>query len=274
MSSPGWRFAGASVAGTSHERTGTPCQDSHLAELIGMDDSVLVLIASDGAGSASHSHLGSSIACQLLMDELKFAFEEGLDVSRITKDLALYWLAEIQAALHEAATAACLDVREFACTLLAAIISPTHAAFLQVGDGAIVVRHQSDSWSYVFWPQHGQFINTTHFITEPTAHEVLDFDMIETRIDEAAAFTDGIESLVLQFDTQTVHAPFFDGIFGPVRRLGSSGPSEPLATGLGRYLAMPHVCEKTDDDKTLVLATRIAVPLADSTPASQNPHHE
>ncbi|WP_264490740.1 PP2C family serine/threonine-protein phosphatase [Luteolibacter arcticus] len=252
------------MAGTSHERTGVPCQDSHLVEFIGAEgyadadgnDGILILIASDGAGSATHSDQGSALACKRLMEELRAAISSGLQVADITKELALQWLTEVQAAIQKAADDLALDIREFACTLLAAVVSPTHAAFLQVGDGAMVVRPEGDTWSYVFWPQHGQFINTTYFITEPTASEVLECDVTEGPIEELAVFTDGIESLVLHFATQTVHARFFDDIFQPVRSLDSHGLSETLSGQLGKYLTLPHVCERTDDDKTLILATR------------------
>ena len=264
-----WRIAAASVAGTSHERTGAPCQDSHLAALVGDDGSTLVLIASDGAGSASHSEIGSSLACCRLMEELRRAIDQGLEVAQITKEVALGWLSEVRAALQTAADEHNLGLREFACTLLAAVVSPTHSAFFQVGDGAMVVRPNGDSWSYVFWPQHGQFINTTYFITDPTAADVLECDVVEGRIEEVAVFTDGIESLVLHYASQSVHAPFFDRIFQPVRNLESTGLSEELSAKLQSYLTLPLVCERTDDDKTLLLATR-AEPAAEE-PAAEEP---
>lgn len=251
-----WRIAGASVAGTSHERAGAQCQDSHLTALIGENGSTLVLIASDGAGSASHSEIGSSLACSRLMEELKLAIYQGQAVADITKETALKWLDEVRIALQSAADDHGLELRQFACTLLAAVVSPTHSAFFQIGDGAIVVRPHGDSWSYVFWPQHGQFINTTNFITDTTAPDVLEFEVVAGRIEEVAVFTDGIESLVLHFASQSVHAPFFDQIFQPVRNHVSVGLIEDLSSKLQSYLSAPLVCERTDDDKTLILASR------------------
>jgi hypothetical protein len=251
-----WRIATASTKGTSHEKTGAPCQDSHLAVTLGADDEVLVLIAADGAGSASHSDEGSSIACNELVGHLRSALDGGLMVEQITRAMALDWVNEVLAVLQKTAEDRALDVRDFACTLLAAIVSPSHAAFLQVGDGAIVLRPHDDTWSYVFWPQHGEFINTTHFITDPSSIAQMEFDVIASPITEIAVFTDGIEPLVLHYASQSVHAPFFDRIFEPVRAAKAEGVSEVLSAQLSSYLSSSAVCDRTDDDKTLLLATR------------------
>jgi len=48
----------------------------------------------------------------------------------------------------------------------------------------------------------------------------------------------------------------------PVRKTPVCGVDETLSKRLQEYLASPAICERTDDDKTLVLATRLksAVP--------------
>lgn len=75
-------------------------------------------------------------------------------------------------------------------------------------------------------------------------------------IDEVALFTDGIESLVLHYASKTVHNRFFDNMFAPVRALEKEGMDADLSKELEKYLASPAVCERTDDDKTLILAKR------------------
>jgi hypothetical protein len=52
-------------------------------------------------------------------------------------------------------------------------------------------------------------------------------------------------------------------MFGPVRALEVEGIDTELSLGLEQYLASPTVCERTDDDKTLILATR-RPPVADA----------
>src|SRR5689334_12160819 len=133
-----WRAIGASVSGTSHLRRDTPCQDAHRLEIVGDEDPVVVLIASDGAGSASRSEEGSALACQEMRDNIRLYLEEGGRVEDVTRERALSWLENAATAVQQAAEREGMPVREFACTLLAAIVAEHHAVFVQVGDGAIV----------------------------------------------------------------------------------------------------------------------------------------
>lgn len=255
-----WRAAAASVIGTSHERTQQPCQDWHAFELIEGKEQVAVLIASDGAGSASRSDHGSRLASRELLDNIRLYLGEGGTLAELTRETAFDWLTNVADAISHEATREELSSREYACTLLAALVSPTHAAYLQVGDGAIVVRSGSDEWSWVFWPQHGEYINTTVFITDPKALSAFEFDTHAGAINEVAAFTDGIEALVLHYATQSVHGPFFDRMFPAIRRAAEPGLDVHLSAHLAAYLGSESVCSRTDDDKTLLLASRLKRP--------------
>lgn len=252
-----WRVAAASSIGTSHIKAGTACQDAYEQEFFPEHGAVL-LVASDGAGSASQSETGAKLATTEIRDCVRNHFEDGLDVAEITRDVVLNWLAGVAARIAHRAAGDGLEIREYACTLLAAIVSPTQTCFFQVGDGAIVIRPRGDDWTYVFWPQHGEYINTTVFVTDPVAVMNAEFACNPGAVDEVAVFTDGIEALVLHQATQSVHSPFFDKIFAPVRALEGAGCSEELSSKLEAYLSSPVICERTDDDKTLLLATRLA----------------
>ena len=105
---------------------------------------------------------------------------------------------------------------------------------------------------------HGEFANTTYFATEDYAADHLAFEKTAGRIDEVALFSDGIEPLVLHYATKSVHAPFFDRMFPAVRGLGPPGRDAALSDALAAYLDSPAICERTDDDKTLILASRRA----------------
>ena len=106
------------------------------------------------------------------------------------------------------------------------------------------------------WPQHGEYANTTLFVTDAVARAAFEFCAHPHVVDEVAVFTDGIESLVLHFATKSVHSVFFDTMFAPVRRLAAAGIDRALSDRLAEYLDSPPVCERTDDDKTLLLASR------------------
>jgi hypothetical protein len=116
-------------------------------------------------------------------------------------------------------------------------------------------RQDPGGYRWVFWPQHGEFANTTNFVTQRHASRALEIATHDGPVDEIAIFTDGIERLVLDLSARTAHAPFFRPLF---RWLASA---EPVAAGaaappIAQYLGSKQVCDRTDDDKTLILATR------------------
>jgi hypothetical protein len=76
------------------------------------------------------------------------------------------------------------------------------------------------------------------------------------RVDEIALFSDGLQMLALQFDTRRAHAPFFQPMFARLRT-EAPGESTTLTGLLTEYLGSPVINKRTDDDKTLVLATRL-----------------
>lgn len=254
-----WRLALASAVGTSHEATGSPCQDNAAYSLKETKSGpVLVVVVSDGAGSAAHSEVGSYLATTTLIECLEVYLERGELLADISRETVLEWIDDVVHAVEAQASAYEHRVRDYACTLLAAIVGTDCSVFLQIGDGAMVVSHgKEDGWSYVFWPQHGEYANTTNFVTAPNASEVLEFEIAPRRIDELAIFSDGIEKLVLHDATRTVHGGFFDKMFPAVRRLKQTGLGYELSADLKAYLSSPTICERTDDDKTLVLATRL-----------------
>jgi hypothetical protein len=253
-----WSVAAASTIGTSHIRTSLPCQDSAGVELVDTaNGAVLVCVVSDGAGSAAYAELGSKAAVETSIRVVRGFLESGGTVCSIERELAASWLSEVQRAITKLAEAAGSTAREFACTLLVAIIASDYAAFLQVGDGAMVIGNEADDdWSYIFWPQHGEFANSTNFVTASNSIEIMDFKTLDQKIDSFASFSDGIESLVLHYATKSVHAPFFKAMLALVRQSQRSGLDGALSESLARYLGSERVCERTDDDKTLVLASR------------------
>ena len=180
---------------------------------------------------------------------------QGGQVADIGRPLVERWMAGVlyRLKLHAEESGAALE--DYACTLIAAVIGERDSAFAQIGDGAAVLS-AGTGWNHVFWPQHGEFANTTNFITSAHALDALEFGTSNQPIQEIALFTDGLENLVLQKAARAVHAPFFDSMFPAVRRSTAPGVDAELSAALGRYLSGAPVNERTDDDKTLVLASR------------------
>jgi len=253
----GWRTAYASVIGTAHLRTGAPCQDAGRCTVLRASDGceALVAAASDGAGTAARSEIGASLAVETFIAE--FGGAAGIDptLARIDRDFVSSWIARFQARIATRASAEGCTPSDFACTLLGAVVTATNAVYVQIGDGAIIVgTEEPDHYAWVAWPQHGEYANTTHFLTEEHAATVVQFEK-GPAIDEIALFTDGIERLVLDSAHRSVHAPAFRPIFAWLRTTAPGCPSAP-SEALTAYLGSAQVNARTDDDKTLVMATR------------------
>lgn len=255
--SAAWRVAAASVEGTSHAKLGTPCQDAVTVKFFNDADGreVLVVVVSDGAGSAKRSDIGSMLACSTIAEAVEVFLAESRRVVEIDRAVAETWLAMVRKAIVERAAEDGEVPREYACTLLAAVVGQDAAAFMQIGDGATVI-FDGEGWAWIHWPQHGEYLNTTNFVTADNARECLDFDLCEVIVDELAVFTDGLEGLVLHQATKTVFSPFFDRMIPAVRACTAAGLDAGLSEALASYLTSPPICARTDDDKSLVLATR------------------
>jgi hypothetical protein len=196
------------------------------------------------------------LACSVVIEAVEVFLEEGGAVADIAIGTVHSWLAMVQEAIRGQAEDEGGVPRDYACTLIAAVIADDVCAVFQIGDGAAVVP-DADGWCWIHWPQHGEYSNTTFFVTDDGAQDNLAFDLCPFRVDEIALFTDGIENLVLEKATKGVFARFFDGMMPAVRALKAPGLDAALSGSLGNYLASPAVCARTDDDKTLVLATRL-----------------
>ncbi len=265
-----WRFANASVVGTSHLRNGTPCQDASVCELVESQAgaSCLVTVVSDGAGSAPLSQIGSRTACEVVLDETRAALAGGAGLASLDRGFALGVLEHLQVRLARLARHAHRPLRDFACTLLFAVADEHGAVFAQIGDGAIVVSPDpranpegaaegAPGYGWVFWPQQGEYLNQTRFATESRAHESLEFESWNRPVDELALFSDGLQGLVLDGRRRVAHARFFEPMFVAVR-WGGPGRSGALAQSLARFLGSRAIQARTDDDKSLVLASRRA----------------
>ena len=169
---------------------------------------------------------------------------------------ALDWLDGVHKAIAEAAGAEGATMRDYAATMLFAVIAPEGSVFCQIGDGAIVVSGAQGDWRRVFEPERGMYVNETYFVTQDDASGHLQFVHRHDAISEVALFTDGLERLLLDEALGDAHAPVFEKMFGPIRATTEAGKSEGLSEALAIYLGSPAVATRTDDDVTLLIAAR------------------
>ncbi len=249
-----WRMAGAGVVGASHLRANLPCQDRWDAEILGSH--TLIVVVADGAGSAARAEQGAAVVVAAIMRHVREAIEEGQDdYSAVLRGSAARARRDLVATSERDG----LPLGQYAATALAVVLGPTGGAALQVGDGVIIVGEGTDDWSWVFWPHKGEYANTTRFLTDEDALEVLEVEGLTARVHDVLVMSDGLEHLALVYGERAVFNPFVKAIVGPLRGSRATGHDVGLSEALRRFLVSDRVASRADDDLSLVVATRSAL---------------
>jgi hypothetical protein len=236
-----WCVLAESVTGTAHRARDLPCQDAFLSWTLGLQEEWLVVVVADGAGSASLSKVGAELAC----DEFARRIRKLEPISLSDHEVVIALFLEVREALIAEAARLGVDGRELACTALLAIIGPSSAMMAQVGDGAIIFN-QGDGYQTAIWPEPAEYANATDFLIDDRLAEVVKCRAIAEPISEVALFTDGLQRLALDFTARAPFAGFFREAID----------TESLQESYRAFLDSSRVNERTDDDKTLVIATR------------------
>ena len=248
-----WRVLHDRVEGLSHRRMGSACQDSyHVLQLTLEGEQLLVLACADGAGTASASGVGAKLACEAATDCASEFLNGGGRPQILVRDTFVQWIQQARIALEGEAERQQIPLHEMACTLLLAVVAQQGAAYLQIGDGAIVIADQG-GYHPVFWPDTGEYHNTTYFVTDANVDEHLHTHTTSDVPDEIALFTDGLQMLALDYAKRMVHEPFFRPLFKSLR--DAPDPNE-LVEAMRHFLDSEAVNARTDDDKTLILAAK------------------
>jgi len=158
-----WRRVAQSLLGPSHAADGSVCQDSHFVRMLGeAGTETIVACVADGAGSAKHSDIGSSLACESIADSVTRHFELHGSFANLQFNDILGWCEIVREKIQLAAQSCDCQTRELATTLCVAIVSEAGSFFFQIGDGAITVGNNG-VYGVVFWPQSGEYANVTQF---------------------------------------------------------------------------------------------------------------
>ncbi|MES2704137.1 MAG: PP2C family serine/threonine-protein phosphatase [Bacteroidota bacterium] len=250
-----WKAIGQSVIGTSHVANGKDCEDANKYAIFESPDGhILACCASDGAGSAQFAGWASAYTTAQVIEcaQRLVANNEEID------EAAVYaMLEDIYDGLEQEAAKQECELNEFSCTLLGAIITGTATAFFQVGDGAIVRNDGSDFYLPVWWPHNGEYQNTTSFLVDDRSFANVNVMILNELVTELAIFTDGLQMLALNTESQTAHQPFFTSMFRHLRMADTPEKVDLLNGKLADYLNSAAINKRTDDDKTLFLATKL-----------------
>jgi hypothetical protein len=208
-------------------------------------DGVLLLAAADGAGSARLAARGANLAVTAAIAALAAA-----------NPGTVGWIPSLEQALQHARGALNASarrdrnaLRDYACTLLLAVVTPTEIAGLQVGDGAMVISTEGGIQRFT-QPGRGRFAGETVFVTSPQALRQAAVAVTPASgVTALALLTDGLEPVATRLADGEPFAPFFTPLFAFAAGNGTAGPLEAL-------LASERISARTHDDTTLLLAAR------------------
>lgn len=242
-----WRWAAASVVGTSHIHNGDRLQDAYTVAKFG--ENGFFAIVSDGAGSAKFGAYGAWLTCRFLSVRFR-EWVRGYPDLPSDEELA-DWVDELRDRISAIATQRESTPRQFAATLAAIVVTPDEAVTLHIGDSAVVGR-KGIEWDVLCWPENGEYASSTYFVTDDPEPR-LNITRHSREHNAFALFSDGVGDLALSHLEQAAHSRFFDPMFRPVDAASGEGRLVELSAKLATYLEGSSVCERTDDDKTLIL---------------------
>lgn len=250
-----WKTIGQSVTGTSHLQSQRGCEDALDFKTIALPDGdeALICCVSDGAGSATRAAEAASYTVNTTVQGIADAMAEKNSIDEAS---IIAILEQVYDDLRQRAEERNEPLNEYSCTLLGTVITEYKAIFFQIGDGAIIRDTNADQYTPLWWPHNGEYSNTTAFLIDDNNMSHLRMITLAETIKEIAVFTDGLQLLTLNNESLSVHQPFFTDLFKWLRMVTQDDHLAVLNRKLGEYLNSEAINKRTDDDKTLFLATR------------------
>ncbi len=241
-----WQVIASSVAGSSHSRHGAPCQDAFCFKVL--DNNVIAIAVSDGAGSAEYGGEGAKIAVSSAVNFLADHTSSQSATFDVLLSDALY---NARCAVVAAAQQAGVQSRTYACTCMIVLASPDEAAVTQVGDGAVIVE-DGEGLTALTVPPSAEYANETTFLTSDDWRSATQLAKVTMKVLHIAAFTDGLQRLALHLPAGTP----YPGFFRPLLNFSKSRPVDGNSE-IEAFLQSRKVSERTDDDVTLVIASML-----------------
>lgn len=229
-----WSVGIKSIAGPNHASKKIPCQDYGAYKIL--KDGTLIAVISDGAGSAKYGGLGAKLTVEAALSTLE---------KNNTDKLIPY----IHRRLKKEAKRLKADLADFACTFIALLANSDHISVFQVGDGFAVARFENE-YELLLFPQKGEHINETCFITQENAEKIIQKRTIEKRPLFISLSTDGLENVALFYQNWKPYRGFFSPLDQYINKTNSQNEA---AQEIESFLNSPLLRQKSDDDKTLFL---------------------
>jgi len=251
-----WVTANASVIGSSHVTTGTPCQDASVVKTAKGGEWV-VIVVSDGAGTATRAEEGAHLVVKFFSEELLKLVDEltTRPPGHWINDFVIEKVLQTRIALRRLAKSD--DIRDFNCTVVACLLGPSGGFSIHIGDGAVVGGYRKESNEhtaaslFLSEPENGEYANETFFVTEGDWVKHLRISPMP-KMDWVMCCTDGGSALALVAEKE-IKPGFLDPVIREVFGLNDEALRKKT---LAEYLSDPQADKVTGDDKTLAIAVK------------------
>lgn len=242
------QVAGASVQGSRHKKYNIPCQDAHAYMVM---KNYVAACASDGLGSANLSQIGATEAVEIALKAIHRC--PPVDDSGQAREIMLDVFKQVNHHLRCLADENGKEIRDYATTLICVVVYENFIVVAHIGDGAVVISH-AGNLELIGVPQHGEYVNEVTPVTSETFMDSVQIVSKSVDVDCVAIFTDGLERLALDLAENKPFQPFFEPLFTAI---SSPVNDANLSSSLEIFLNSDRVCERTDDDKTLILIGKV-----------------
>jgi len=251
-----WKICASSLKGTNHDASELPCQDSNKHKRIqGRLGDYIILVASDGCGTAKHSDIGSDIVTAEVTDCLAYWLQNSIVIPDLS-ELIVYAFGHANQCLHKAAGRLSISADDLAATCICLVIGPDSYAAAQIGDG-IIVGLFNGICGCVFWPNQ-EYANVTHALTgRYWRYNTQTINIISgsTMPDGWFLATDGIQAISCDYEKKVPGSGFVSVLIEKFRRV-SDPTGQSLDKALEALLRSERVNSVVSDDKTVILAFR------------------
>lgn len=265
-----WLLVSHSAIGRQHVKNKTACQDFHF--LIEINAEMGIAVVCDGAGSAPESARGAKIVAK----QTAKALERRLKTPEWFPPNQEIWqkssrdaFMEVRSYLTKFAKRTNIDLKFFACTVIAVIYHPKTLLISHIGDGRAAYCNSQNQWFPIMTPFKGEEANQTMFITCDGWCNNSENTECKVILDDITAFTlmsDGCEKHAfiinrkddlknIYYTLNEPYADFFNPLTSQLLALDKLGYSQnEINTEWQNFLEIDHEgLAKESDDKTLIL---------------------
>ena len=275
-----WVVVGASGQGNGHISMHMPCQDSSGYKYLGKGWGIAV--ASDGAGSAKNSQVGSAITVQRVLVHFEnLISKEGWVNDNILPD-EIQWLKSSYRCLKQVhddieyfAKQKNVNFSSLSSTVIVVIHSPHGVLVCYVGDGRAGYMSTDGQWHSLIIPHKGEEANQTIFLTSDFWN-IPYYEMSGVLCPEARVISGNVAAFVLMsdgcentswrcnlfdknthkyYDPNLPHKPFFDSIIKTLHSFRDNKiPDDARSNKWAAFIAEGNDSfVRESDDKTMIV---------------------